>query len=211
MALTREGARGMESSSWSLHARHFRTCKKIGNRVLCLYDLNSATNILIGPKKPRTEISLHPTLNPLHTPSLKPSTRSLTPSPNLPPPSPTIVLTRLQLLLKNLSLRPACNPLPALVKYASISPINRPTLLPTGSLASVPCSAFSARIPCSSCPKRCVSGVGAVDCAEADEEPREVRARVVEDSDAVARRMESWWASMASWKRGQRSMFVALM
>lgn len=55
--------------------------------------------------------------------------------------------------------------------------------------------------------KRCVKGCGAVDCWDGD-----VSARVREvETDAVARLMESMWLSMASWKRGQSSMFVPLM
>ena len=57
--------------------------------------------------------------------------------------------------------------------------------------------------------KRWVSGCGAVLCWEAVEEVRErVRDEVME---AVMRRMESMWLSIASWNRGQRSMFVPLM
>lgn len=57
--------------------------------------------------------------------------------------------------------------------------------------------------------KRCVRGCGAVDCWDG-----EVSARVLEEeeeADAVARRSESIWLSMASWKRGQSSMLVPLM
>lgn len=38
-----------------------------------------------------------------------------------------------------------------------------------------------------------------------------VRARLEDGSAAIARRMESVCVSIASWKRGQRSMVVPLM
>lgn len=98
----------------------------------------------------------------------------------------------------------------ALVRYASYSDLNLPTETDTGS--SSPASLDSARIPWTRFANFCVSGVGAV---EADVDAEEERSAVPVEGRVGRDDVSFWsdvqWRSRICWKRGQRSMLVALM